>query len=123
MRLLLDTHVVIWWDAGQRLSKAAIAAIRDADEVFVSSASEWEVSIKRAIGKLSGTRTIAIAAEESGFVELPVTFAHAGQVAQLPPLHRDPFDRLLVAQAIKERCVLVTRDTILASYGVEAIAA
>lgn len=123
MRLLLDTHVLIWWDAGQRLSAPAKKAIRDADEVFVSAASAWEVAIKASLGKISSSRTIAEATSESGFVELPITFEHTARLRQLPALHRDPFDRMLVAQAISENCVLVTRDTLLKDYGVKLIKA
>ena len=120
---MLDTHVVIWWDAGQRLSAAANKAIRDADQVFVSAASAWEIAIKMALGKISSTRSIADATGESGFDELPVTFAHSAQVVVLPPLHRDPFDRMLVAQAMVEGFTLVTRDPALQQYGVAVIKA
>lgn len=123
MRLLLDTHVLIWWDAGQRLSTAAVNAIRDADEVYVSAASAWEVAIKAALGKITTSRSVALATSDSGFRELPVTFAHAEQLLTLPDLHRDPFDRLLVAQALVERCVLVSRDPLVVQYGVDVIAA
>ena len=123
MRLLLDTHVVIWWDAGQRLSVTANKAIRDADEVFVSAASAWEIAIKTALGKISSTRSIAEATAESGFEELPVTFAHSAQLTVLPRLHRDPFDRMLVAQAMVEGVTLVTRDPLLIQYGVATLRA
>lgn len=121
MRLLLDTHVLIWWDNGQRLSTAAKKAIRDADEVLVSAASAWEIAIKTSLGKISTTRSIALATAESGFVELAVTMAHTEHLLTLPALHRDPFDRILVAQALVERCVLVTRDDVLHQYGVAVI--
>ena len=123
MKLLLDTHVLIWWDNGQRLSLAARKAIKEADEVFVSAASAWEVAIKTALGKIATSRSIAVATAESGFVELPVTFAHAEHLATLPGLHRDPFDRVLVAQAIVEGCALVTRDQSLHQYKVDIIEA
>lgn len=123
MKLLLDTHVLIWWDAGQRLSPAANKAIRDADEVFVSSASAWEVAIKTSLGKITSKRSVAVAARESGFDELAVTMAHSEQVALLPMHHRDPFDRMLVAQAMLEGCVIVTRDDALAKYGVKVVRA
>lgn len=123
MKLLLDTHVLIWWDAGQRLSAAARAAIRDADEVYVSAASAWEIAIKASLGKIVSSRTVSAATAECGFFELPVTFAHAEQLAALPALHRDPFDRLLVAQAIAEGLTVVTRDPAITQYGVAVIAA
>jgi PIN domain nuclease of toxin-antitoxin system len=123
MRLLLDTQVLIWWDEGRRLSPGARRAIREAPEVFVSAASAWEVAIKVALGRLGPTRTVEEAAGESGFVELPVTFRHAARIAALPLHHRDPFDRLLVAQAEVEGLTLVTRDPAFEPYGVETLRA
>ena len=123
MRLLLDTHVLIWWDEGQRLSPTARRAIREAQEVFVSAASAWEVAIKIALGRLRPTRTVEEAAGESGFMELPVTFRHAVRTAALPFHHRDPFDRLLVAQAEVEGLTLVTRDAAFEPYGIEVLRA
>ncbi len=112
---------VLWWDAEQRLSAAANQAIRDADEVLVSAASAWEIAIKTSLGKISSTRSIAEATGESGFDELPVTFAHSAQLSLLPPIHRDPFDRMLVAQARTEGLTLVTADDQLSAYGVATI--
>ncbi len=123
MNLLLDTHVLIWWDEGRRLSGSAMRAIETADSVYVSAASAWEVAIKTGLGRLRPTRTVEEAAEESGFLELPVTFRHAQRVAGLPALHRDPFDRLLVAQADLEGLTLVTRDPVFERYPVELIEA
>lgn len=123
MRLLLDTHVVLWWDSGARLSREAAEAIRDADEVYVSAASVWEVEIKRALGKIHGSRSLSRAAAESGFLELPVAFRHAEALVDMPAHHRDPFDRLLVAQAIIEQMHLVTRDQRLLAYPVTIIKA
>jgi PIN domain nuclease of toxin-antitoxin system len=123
MNLLLDTHVLIWWDEGRRLSDLARRAIETADTVYVSAASAWEVAIKIGLGRLRPTRTVEEAAEESGFLELPVTFRHAQRVSGLPALHRDPFDRLLVAQADLEGLTLVTRDPVFEQYAVELIEA
>ncbi len=123
MNLLLDTHVLIWWDEGRKLAVEAQRAIADADSVYVSAASAWEVAIKAGLGRLRPTRTVEQAAEESGFVELPVSFRHAERVGRLPPHHRDPFDRLLIAQAEVEELILVTRDAVFARYGVEVIGA
>lgn len=123
MKLLLDTHVLIWWDAGQKLSAAALEAIEQADDVFVSVASAWEVATKASLGKISSKRLISQAAAESGFVELPVMFVHAQQVAKLPLIHRDPFDRMLVAQAIVEGLTVLTRDPAIMQYRVSSIAA
>lgn len=123
MKLLLDTHVLIWWDEGRRLAPAARRAIRDADDVYVSAASAWEVAIKIGLGRLAPSRTVEQAVTESGFLELPVTFRHAARVASLPPHHRDPFDRLLVAQAAEEGLALVTRDPVFGAYGVTVVPA
>ena len=89
----------------------------------VSAASAWEVAIKTGLGRLRPTRTVEQAASESGFVELPVTFGHAERVSALPPHHRDPFDRMLVAQAAVEELTLVTRDPVFARYSVDVIEA
>ena len=121
MRILLDTHVFIWAVTdSRRLSKNARNAISEATEVFVSVSSIWEIAIKSAIGKIkadAGEMTRAIGA--SGFVELPITAVHAAHVARLPLLndHKDPFDRLLVAQSIVEPLVLLTADPKVAAYG------
>jgi PIN domain nuclease of toxin-antitoxin system len=123
VNLLLDTHVLIWWDEGRRLATEARRAIADADSVYVSAASAWEVAIKTGLGRLRPVRTVEQAVDESGFLELPVTFRHAERVGKLLPHHRDPFDRLLVAQADVEELTLVTRDTVFARYGVAVIGA
>ncbi len=123
MNLLLDTHVLIWWDEGAKLAPGARRAIAEADTVYVSAASAWEVAIKMGLGRLRPTRTVEQAAQESGFLELPVTFRHAERVASLPVHHRDPFDRLLVAQAGVEGLTLVTRDPVFVRYPVEVIGA
>ncbi len=123
MNLLLDTHVLIWWDEGRRLSSEARRAIREADDVYVSAASAWEIAIKAGLGRLKPSRTVEQAAAESGFLELPVTFRHAARVASLPPHHRDPFDRLLVAQAAEEGLALVSRDPAFGPYGVTIVRA
>ncbi len=123
MNLLLDTHVVIWWDEGRRLSAQARRAIHEAGDVYVSAASAWEVAIKTGLGRLKPSRTVEQAAAESGFLELPVTFRHAARVAGLPPHHRDPFDRLLIAQAAEEGLLLVSRDPAFAAYGVRVVPA
>jgi PIN domain nuclease of toxin-antitoxin system len=123
VNLLLDTHVLIWWDEGRRLTEAARRAIEAADSVYVSAASAWEVAIKVGLGRLRPARTVEQATEESGFLELPVSFRHAERVAGLPPHHRDPFDRLLIAQAEVEGLTLVTRDPVFGRYAVERIEA
>jgi PIN domain nuclease of toxin-antitoxin system len=123
MNLLLDTHVLIWWDEGRRLSSAGRRAIEAADSVYVSAASAWEVAIKIGLGRLRPSRTVEEAVEESGFLELPITTRHAQRVAGLPAHHRDLFDRLLVAQAEAEGLTLVTRDPVFERYAVDCIMA
>lgn len=118
MRLLLDTHIYLWWlQDNRKLSKAGRAKIIAADEVFVSSASIWEASIKAGLGKLD-VDIDAIVAEipKSGFVELAVSARHAARLMQLPNIHRDPFDRILIAQALSEPLRFLTIDAMLQSY-------
>ncbi len=118
MRLLLDTHLLLWaLSDPQRLGRVARARI-DTAEVFVSAASIWEVSIKAGLGKLKAQPLAVVAAlEPAGFRMTPISLAHAAGVHELPPHHRDPFDRLLVAQAQQERMILLTNDTALSAYG------
>ena len=118
MRLLLDTHLFLWSVVDSpRLSAEARSSILTADEVYVSAVSIWEVAIKAGLGKIQGdVRQLAEAIGGSGFVELPVTALHAATVAELPPHHRDPFDRLLVAQAMTEPLILLTADAALLEY-------
>ena len=123
MRLLLDTHALIWWDAGVGLRRAAERAIRDADQVYVSAVSGWEVVIKVSLGRLRTKRLVADALTQSGFEELPVRLHHAEILARLPWHHRDPFDRMLVAQALADDLTIVTRDREIPRYGVRVIAA
>lgn len=123
MRVLLDTHVLIWWDAGRKLSLEASTAIEEADEVYVSSAAAWEVAIKTALGKISSKRSITTATAESGFQELPIGFEHAEQVRRLPAHHPDPFDRIMIAQAQVEDLVIVSRDGAFTAYDVVVILA
>ncbi len=118
MRLLLDTHIFLWAVVGSPLLKPATRRlIEDADETYVSAASIWEVAIKARLGKIQADpRAMAAAIDASGFIELPVSAAHAAGVAQLELHHNDPFDRLLIAQALAEPLKLVTVDEVLARY-------
>ncbi len=118
MRLLLDTHVLIWWDAGTGLNASTVEAIQTADQVYVSAVSGWEIAIKASLGRIETTRRVEDAVTESGFEELPVRLRHARRSAALPWHHRDPFDRMLVAQALDEGLTLVTRDAVLGAYDV-----
>ncbi|WP_250495354.1 type II toxin-antitoxin system VapC family toxin [Caballeronia sp. GAWG1-1] len=118
MRLLIDTHVFLWAMGGdKKLPKRAEATMLSADAVFVSAASIWEISIKSGLGKLDvDVNELVARMEEAGFRELPVTSAHAAAVRDLPEIHRDPFDRLLVAQAIAEPLRLLSDDENVAKY-------
>ena len=118
MRLLLDTHIYIWALMDSRkLTKAARQAILDADDVFVSAASIWEAAIKPRLGKLDvDVNLLASEIQASGFIELPVRATHAAMMRELPDIHGDPFDRLLIAQAMSEPLRLMTADAQLAAY-------
>jgi len=121
--LLLDTHVLIWWDEGARLTVAARTAIHEAEQVFVSAASGWEIAIKTSLGRLKPRRSVSDAVGESGFEELPVLLRHTEEVSRLPWHHRDPFDRLLTAQALSENLTFVTRDPVFRRYGLRILPA
>ncbi|HSM50461.1 MAG TPA: type II toxin-antitoxin system VapC family toxin [Thermoanaerobaculia bacterium] len=127
MRLLLDTHVFLWWIAGgEELSRRARAAIADpAHECRLSLASVWEMAIKASLGKLRLPAPVARFVPEqlaaNGFLALPIALAHAARVEQLAWHHRDPFDRLLAAQALEEDLALVTADPLFRRYGVRRV--
>ena len=122
MRLLLDTHVFLWWrDDSRKLRANARHAIADAQIVFVSAATAWEAAIKAALGRLQIPDTIEAGVIESGFEKLPISFSHAESAAHLPSHHADPFDRMLVAQARAEGLTLVTHDRRLAAYAIEIL--
>jgi PIN domain nuclease of toxin-antitoxin system len=123
MRLLLDTHVLLWWLADDKgLSPAARSAIADGESaVFVSSASAWEIAIKRALGKLKAPSDLEAQLESNRFEPLAITISHAMVAGALPRHHDDPFDRMLVAQAMNERLTVVTHDDRFALYGVATL--
>jgi PIN domain nuclease of toxin-antitoxin system len=125
MRLLLDAHALLWWLADDpSLDRNARDLIADpTNEVIVSAVTVWEISIKRAIGKLSAPDGLAAVLERSGFIEAPVTAADAERAGGLEAIHRDPFDRMLVAQAVRLRAVVVTRDPVFVRYGTETVPA
>jgi PIN domain nuclease of toxin-antitoxin system len=121
VRLLVDTHLLLWAAASSsRLPRGAQALIEDpANEVYYSAASIWEIAIKSALRRKDfrvDVPALLAALPQMGFVELPVTGAHAARVVQLANIHRDPFDRLLVAQSVVEPLTLLTNDALLARY-------
>lgn len=119
MSLLLDTHVILWWLTDDlALSDDVKTRLDDEPDVYVSPASLWEVTIKQSIGKLSEPIDVAEEIRDSGFRELPITFHHAIAAGRLPLIHRDPFDRMLVAQAQCEGLTLASRDPHIQRYDV-----
>ena len=125
MNLLLDTHTLLWWLADHpTLSPRARAAIGEPENgVFLSAVVVWEIRIKQSLGKLRLPRAFGEALRSEAFIELPVTAEHAHALATLASHHRDPFDRMLIAQAKVEGLSIVTRDEAFAPYGVELIGA
>jgi PIN domain nuclease of toxin-antitoxin system len=122
VKLLLDTHVVLWWQRDdRRLTQAARRAIARADVVWVSAVSGWEVTIKMALGRLHLDEPFRVLLAADDFTELPLSLAHADALAALPAHHADPFDRALVAQAQVEGATLVSHDRALAPYGAPMI--
>ena len=125
MRLLLDTHTFLWWVSDwDKIAEPAREAIADPkNEVFVSAVSGWKIGIKKARGRLEAPDNLAAIVEEKRFEHLPFTFAHAERAATLPSRHRDPFDRMLIAQAQAEGLTLVTRDSRIPLYDVVTMSA
>ena len=125
MRLLLDTPALVWALSDvPRLTKHARTTIADPhNDVFVSAITAWEITVKRAKGRLTAPDNLSSVIEERGFEHLPLTFFHAEQAGLLPLHHRDPFDRLLIAQAQVEGLTLVTRDRHIRRYGVRILTA
>ncbi len=125
MILLLDAHAVLWWLADDpTLHPAARSAIADpANDVLVSAASIWEIAIKRALGKLDAPTGLAAACSQAGFSVLPITGEDAERAGALPAHHRDPFDRMLVAQADRVGALVVSRDGVFATYGTHVLPA
>ena len=127
MNLLLDTHAFLWWIAGDpALSRPARTAISDdSNTVFVSAASAWEIATKFRIGKLPGVATIAddltAVLDAQGFVPLPITFVHGQAAGALPGPLKDPFDRMLIAQATAESLTLVSGDDKVARYASKSL--
>jgi PIN domain nuclease of toxin-antitoxin system len=121
LRLLLDTHTLIW-AAKEELRDDAHKMIEEvADSVYVSAATIWEIEIKRALGRLQAPGDMIERVDESGFERLPITFEHAREAGRLPLLHGDPFDRILVAQARAEGMTLASADAVLQRYDVAVL--
>ena len=127
MQLLLDTHAFLWWLAGsEKLSQSARQAIADeANDVLVSAASAWEIATKHRLGKLRGAEVVALdiagAIASQGFEELAVTVDDAGRAGELPGPLRDPFDRMLISQALARNLVLISIETPFDRYGVRRL--
>ena len=127
MRLLLDTHAFLWWLAGnRRLSPAARRAVDDtSNDVVVSAATAWEITTKHGVGKLPEAEAVALDVTGSiasqGFDELAITVADAERAGRLPGSHRDPFDRMLIAQALAHNLTVVSIDAVFDGYGVSRL--
>jgi PIN domain nuclease of toxin-antitoxin system len=123
--LLLDAHAALWWLADDAtLDVSARSAIADpTNDVLFSAASVWEIEIKRALGKLDAPTGLVDAVADAGFVVLPITGADAERAGALPAYHRDPFDRMLVAQAERLGAIVVSRDPAFGAYGIDLLTA
>lgn len=123
MKFLLDTHALIWWLANDAtLSQAARTVIANPDNlIFVSAASAWEIAIKKQIGKLNIPDDLETQIEQNDFQPLPIIISHAAYIEKLPLHHKDPFDRIIIAQAICEKMKIVTRDKQFDAYPVDVI--
>lgn len=127
MRALLDTHAFVWWIAdSKRLSETARGAMADdTNEIFVSAASAWEIATKYRLGKLPGGEALAVdvagTIRPQGFEELAISIADAERAGRLPGPHRDPFDRMLIAQALARDLPVVSTDAVFDGYGVNRL--
>jgi len=117
-RYLLDTHIFLWWISdANRLSQEVLEVISDASNpIYVSSATIWEIAIKKALGKISVDADLSLVIESNGFLELPISARCAAATKKLEQIHRDPFDRILIAQAMKGNMTLVTVDRHIVRY-------
>ncbi|MFC4352085.1 type II toxin-antitoxin system VapC family toxin [Fodinicurvata halophila] len=120
---LLDTHVLLWWLAEpERISPNAYEVIADPENALhVSAASIWEASIKATLGRLDLPATLPDDMKQQGMEELAITSSHALAIQRLPLLHQDPFDRMLIAQALMEELILISADSIMARYDIEIL--
>lgn len=123
MNVLLDTHILLWWLSNDGKLKNDYRDILSSPDnmCHISAASIWEISIKRALGKLEIPESYADELKREGFVELQITWSHCKKVSRLPLIHRDPFDRLLIAQAVLENLRLLTVDEHMKRYDVDIV--
>lgn len=123
MQCLLDTPVLLWWlgDSSQLSSKAKKCIIDGENDIYLSSVSIWEMRVKESLGKLSMPKKLLAVVQKQGILSLEMTWGHADAVKTLPYHHKDPFDRLLVAQAQVEGLSIVTKDEMIKKYGVATI--
>jgi PIN domain nuclease of toxin-antitoxin system len=118
MKLLLDTHILLWWlSNSSKLLPSELDLITNPDNlIFVSAAAAWEITVKRMIGKLDAPDDLPSVLAANDFIELPITIEHTQSLHQLPPLHNDPFDRIMIAQALSENLAFITRDSKILLY-------
>ncbi|GAB6088476.1 type II toxin-antitoxin system VapC family toxin [Spirochaeta dissipatitropha] len=123
MEILLDTHAIIWWlsDSPELPEQWASEFAVPKNNCFLSSASVWEIAIKSSLGKISIPDNYLTILRKQGFLPLPISWSHAPSVASLPLIHRDPFDRLIISQAITENMILASRDKIMEEYPVQLL--
>ncbi len=123
MKLLLDTHILLWWlTQDLKLSQTETDIITDPDNlVFVSAATAWEIAVKKMIGKLEAPDDLPAALAANNFLELPIAIEHSQKLYKLPLHHHDPFDRIMISQAMSEDLILMTRDTKIALYDIRII--
>ena len=123
MKLLLDTHILLWWlTQDRKLSQTETTIITDPDNlIFVSAATAWEIAVKKMIGKLEAPDDLPAALAANNFLELPISIEHCQKLYHLPLHHHDPFDRIMVAQAMSEGLTLMTRDIKIALYDIRII--
>ncbi len=122
-RLLLDSHIFLWWlEDHQSLGKKVRENICNyRNQIYISAATTWEISIKQALGKLNAPEELDNIVDEERFIKLPISLYHGQIAGRLPPLHRDPFDRMLIAQAQAEGLILVTNDSTIKEYNIQTM--
>ena len=118
MKLLLDTHIILWWlEDSDKLSREAVKLISSPNNaVIISAVSIWEIRIKEQLGKLDLPKNLLMILEQQRFEHLPITFKDADEISRLPVIHSDPFDRMLIAQAITSKLTIVTHDKVFSKY-------